>query len=134
MQSLRDKIEDAKTDYFAKYGCLDWHWYDEGLYYTVADYFSSKGEFSEDDKEVLKEYEFVPEDFYDEEDFKNQKIKELQDEIYECGRCLFGVAGIATLMQHQGVSQKDIENNVMVKAYTDRIDAAKEKLKALQGD
>lgn len=63
MDNLRDKIADAQYDYFAKYGCLDWHWYDEGIIWTIQDYYSRKGEFSDDDIAVLTENDLMAEDF-----------------------------------------------------------------------
>lgn len=66
MGSLREQIQERQVEYFAKFGCLDWHWYDEGLVWAIQDYLSCKGEFLEEDRAVLKEYDFIPEDFEDE--------------------------------------------------------------------
>ena len=61
--NLKDYAEDIRIDYLAKYGCLDWHWYDEGLVWAIQDYLSMKGEFSKEDVIYLKELDFVVEDF-----------------------------------------------------------------------
>lgn len=53
--TLRGKITEAKAEYLKEYGCLDWHWYDEGLVWTIQDYHSSVGsilDFTVDDLRV----------------------------------------------------------------------------------
>ena len=68
LRLLEAYVNEHKSWYLDKYGKLDWHWYDEGLYYAIADYVSMMGEFSEEDKEFLKRTEFEPEDFIDDEE------------------------------------------------------------------
>lgn len=58
MNTLRNKIEDTKTEYQRRYGKLDWKFTDEGLLWAIQDYHSSKGsvlDFTEDDWMVCKE-------------------------------------------------------------------------------
>ena len=66
--SLRNYVALESQWYLNKYGKLDWRWFDEGLVYAVQDYYSCKGEFTEDDVEFLKENGFIPEDFIWEEE------------------------------------------------------------------
>ena len=35
---LEAYVKSQKQWYIDKYGKLDWHWYDEGLYYAIDDY------------------------------------------------------------------------------------------------
>lgn len=56
--TLRNKIAEAKSFYWNKYGKLDWQWTNEGLPNAVLDYHSSKGgtvDFTEDDWKVCEE-------------------------------------------------------------------------------
>lgn len=56
--TLRNKIEDTKTEYLRRYGKLDWKFTDEGLPWAIQDYQGSKGsvmDFTEDDWLVCKE-------------------------------------------------------------------------------
>ena len=54
---LRKQIEKEKDWYLQKYGVLDWHWYDEGLLWTIQDYEGCIGlaDFTEDDWAVCDE-------------------------------------------------------------------------------
>ena len=61
--TLEAYVNEKKEWYIAKYGCIDWHWYDEGLYCSIADYISMRGEFTEVDVDFLHRTEFEPEDF-----------------------------------------------------------------------
>ena len=63
---LEAYVKAQKQCYIDKYGKLDWHWYDEGLYYAIADYYSMMGEFTEEDIEFIHRTEFEPEDFIEE--------------------------------------------------------------------
>lgn len=63
LTTLKGYVELCKQWYIHKYGCVDWHWYDEGLYHTIADYVSMMGEFTDADVEFLHRTEFEPEDF-----------------------------------------------------------------------
>ena len=67
LTNLRDYVEQHKQWYLEKYGELNWKWYDEGLYYSIADYYCMRGEFSAEDVVFLHENEFTVEDFTDEE-------------------------------------------------------------------
>lgn len=64
---LEAYVKAQKQWYIDKYGKLDWHWYDEGLYYAITDYYSMMGEFTEEDIEFIHRTEFEPEDFIEEE-------------------------------------------------------------------
>jgi hypothetical protein len=61
--NLEMHVNEQKKWYLEKYGELNWKWYDEGLYYAIADYVSMRGEFTEADVEFLHRTEFEPEDF-----------------------------------------------------------------------
>ncbi len=70
LTTLEDYVNEQKQWYLEEFGELDWQWYDEGLYYAIADYVSMRGEFSDADVEFLHRTEFEPEDFIDiEEDY-----------------------------------------------------------------
>ncbi len=49
--------------YIKKYGCLDYHYYTDGLYYIIANYARMNGKFSDADVEFINRTEFQPEDF-----------------------------------------------------------------------
>ena len=66
--SLRKNATLESQWYLNKYGKLDWRWYDEGIVYAIQDYYSCKGEFTEDDVKFLKENGFIPEDFIEEDE------------------------------------------------------------------
>ena len=68
LTTLEAYVQEHKQWYITKYGCIDWHWWDEGLYYAIGDYVSMKGEFSVEDIEFLHRTELEPEYFIDEED------------------------------------------------------------------
>ena len=68
IESLESYVNEKKQWYLDKYGKLDWQWYDEGLVWTIQDYVSMKGEFTEEDVEFLHRTEFEPEDFLEEEE------------------------------------------------------------------
>lgn len=76
--TLRGKIDEAKADYLNRYGVLDWHWFDEGLVYTIQDYHSSKGsllDFTADDLAVCSENGLTLEElawFCDEQDYEEE--------------------------------------------------------------
>lgn len=56
--SLREEIRREKAWYLNHYGALDWHWYDEGLPYTIQDYHSHVGsvvDFTADDFAAAEE-------------------------------------------------------------------------------
>jgi hypothetical protein len=55
--TLRNRIAQAKENYFNAYGELNWKWRDEGLPYAIMDYESSIGlsDFTEDDWQVCDE-------------------------------------------------------------------------------
>ena len=56
----------------------------------------------------------------------------LQEEIDECNRALFNrITGIVPMMEKQGYKMKEIEENVIVKEYMNRINTAKTKLAKL---
>lgn len=61
--NLEMYVNEQKKWYLEKYGELNWKWYDEGLYYAIADYVSMRGEFTQEDVEFLRRTEFEPEDF-----------------------------------------------------------------------
>lgn len=61
--NLEMYVNEQKKWYLEKYGELNWRWYDEGLYYAIADYVSMRGEFTKEDVEFLRRTEFEPEDF-----------------------------------------------------------------------
>lgn len=65
LTTLEAYVQEHKQFYLDTYGKLDWRWYDEGLYYAIANYAGMKGEFSEADVEFLHRTEFEPEDFLD---------------------------------------------------------------------
>ena len=65
LTTLEAYVNEHKQWYLEEFGELDWQWYDEGLYYAIADYVSMRGEFSEADVEFLHRTEFEPEDFLD---------------------------------------------------------------------
>lgn len=65
LTTLEAYVNEQKQWYLTKYGKLGWQWYDEGLYYAIADYASMRGEFSDVDIEFLHRTEFEPEDFID---------------------------------------------------------------------
>lgn len=52
MKTLVEFVNDRKKGYADKPA---WMWVDEGLIYAVMDYHSSKGEFSEEDINYLKQ-------------------------------------------------------------------------------
>lgn len=52
MKTLLEFVNDRKKGYVDKPA---WMWEDEGLIYAVMDYHSSKGEFSEEDINYLKQ-------------------------------------------------------------------------------
>lgn len=56
--TLRNKIDEAREEYLARYGELDWKWADEGFPYTITRYHGSVGsvmDFTADDWCVCKE-------------------------------------------------------------------------------
>ena len=63
MTNLKDYIKQKSDWYLNKYGKLDWHWFDEGVIWAIQDYLSMKGEFSQEDIEVIKARGFSSEDF-----------------------------------------------------------------------
>ncbi len=65
LTTLEAYVNEQKQWYLEEFGELDWQWYDEGLYYAIADYVSMRGEFSDADVEFLHRTEFEPEDFID---------------------------------------------------------------------
>lgn len=65
LTTLEVYVNEQKQWYLEEFGELDWQWYDEGLYYAIADYVSMRGEFSDADVEFLHRTEFEPEDFID---------------------------------------------------------------------
>jgi hypothetical protein len=63
--TLEGYVEEHKQWFIEEFGKLDYRWYNEGLYYTIASYVGMRGEFSDADIEFLHRTEFEPEDFID---------------------------------------------------------------------
>ena len=63
--TLEAYVNEQKQWFLEEFGKLDYRWYNEGLYYVIADYVSMRGEFSDADVEFLHRTEFEPEDFID---------------------------------------------------------------------
>lgn len=59
----------------------------------------------------------------------------LQEEINECQNALFNrITGIVPMMEKQGYKMKEIEENVIVKEYMNRINKAKTKIAQIYED
>lgn len=51
--TLSNEIAKSMVWYLHKYHTIDWKFVDEGLLYTIMDYYSHHGEFTESDKALL---------------------------------------------------------------------------------
>ena len=62
---------------------------------------------------------------------ENTREEKLQKEIAECNYC---IRGLKDTMRRMGIKRNDWDNNVMIKAYIERIEKAKQELEILNNE